>query len=191
MSKEFKNLKTAFNMLDALEKELNSKKDLKRHTKIKDTFKQNFDRLYTLAYYDLKFNLANTNKLVSDLDDPNVIANRLIFIDATRFFNQYSLGNTQPFTDFENKIKSIIKRYKTKNLYICNNYLIILADKKIVKELYYDIKKMKTKSPFDFGITYIKYKKLRKTQKSFNLCLDRATKIFNGTEETGDEENDD
>lgn len=182
MSKEFINLKYAFNNLARLETELNANKDKKTHTKVTEQFKQNFDKLYFYAFYDYRFKIANETKLLDDLKTiDKSLKPRFIFINVKKMIDKYYQGEEDAIFDYINLVKTIIKKYSLvfKDIYIVNNFLVIVTNSKNVEKLYYELKDRKDN--FNFGICYVKYKTPSiKTNKNFKLCVNQAYKILNG-----------
>lgn len=188
MKKIFDSLKISFNSLANMERELNSKKEKKQHSKITNNFKKNFDKLYFLSYYDVKFKIPNYNKLALDIENTDESI-RLIVVNIKGLLDLYYQNKEKPAESLINEIKEIAKAEKYKNVYLVDGFLVLIANKKEATKIYYKVKECK--KGYSLNVCFVKYRRESgKIQKNLHKALCEANKIFNGNEENGLDEED-
>lgn len=189
------NIKSIDKKISELIKFAPSKEQRKQLVSLKKAIYSYNDKLYYEANYDKRFCLGNYNKFVYDLGELDKSNFYIIFIKIPNLTINYHLDERVN----EKNVSFIAKLIEEKPtfglarncIYKTSDYLMMLAFKSDVDDIYKKIKDIKENNPNweDYQMTYIKYRKYSsKMSKNISACIKQANNVFSGEKKNESEE---
>ena len=181
------NIKTIDKKINELIKLATNKEQRRLLNSLRKSIYSYNDKLYYEANYDKRFYLCNYNKFIMDLKDLDRENFYIIFIKIPKITLNYHI-DAKANEEAQEFIKKLVEmrpnlELARSNIYKTCDFLLLLAYKSDVDEVYKTIKKLKISKNtwMEYQMTYIKYQKYSsKVSKNVSACVKQANNIFSG-----------